>query len=174
MLQRTEPDSLLNDRHSDFDTDSRNSVDWIGIEIRPNSASNRKALLVCVCFLSFSVALICIISALLGAWLVLPFAGLEIMVLAVGALLASSHATDVDSLVISRNFVHLTTRRRSNQSVTSFVRCWTRVRLIPGRTAHEPSRLVIDSQGRYRQIGEHLMESARRKLHRQLIDTIRN
>lgn len=144
------------------------------IIIQSNECLHRYGLVMCICFLSISMFVISIMMFVLGAWLVLPFAGAELVVLIVGAWISSSHCSDADSLTISKNYVHLTKRRRMCKTVKSFPRQWTYFKLEPGCTKHEPSRLLVGSQGKYQEIGEYLIESARQRLYSQLINWIRN
>ena len=146
----------------------------IRVQLRPNSSQHKKALLLCVLFLSCAVIAIAIIFALFGAWLVLPFAGLEILLLAVGAVSVCSQTGDIDLLVISRNYVHLTQRRRSSESVTSFIRQWTKIVLAPGKTRHDPIRLLVINRAQKIEIGEFLIESSKVRLYHQLTDQVSN
>ena len=83
----------------------------IRVDLHANDRTNRRALLNCVFFLAMVVLAIGIMFALFGAWLILPFAGLEILLLATGALIGCSRTDDADTLVISKNYVHLKQRR---------------------------------------------------------------
>lgn len=146
----------------------------IRVNLHANHRKNKTALLICVLFLTLTVLAIGIIFALFGAWLILPFAGLEILLLATGVLVVCSRTDDADTLVISKNYVHLKQRRGSIQSVNSFIRKWTNVQLMPGKTGHEPSRLLVVCRANNFEIGEFLIESSRRSLYRQLTEWIRN
>ncbi|MYI90202.1 MAG: DUF2244 domain-containing protein [Gammaproteobacteria bacterium] len=139
--------------------------DLIRIELRSNASTNQQALVICVLILSIAALAIAIIFALFGAWLVLPFAGLEILLLAIGTYIVCSHSDDADVLVISRNYVHLTQRRRSKQSVSSFFRQWTKFVLLPGKTGQEPVRLLVVSRAKELEIGEFLIESSKKRLY---------
>ena len=154
--------------------DIRVQPDLIRIYSESNARLNQKSLFIGVLILSSVVVLISIIFALFGAWLILPFAGMEILLLATGAMIAGSHAHDADLLVISQKHVHLTKRRRSNRSVNSYVRHWTYASMEAGKTGHEPSRLLLGSHGENQEIGEYLTESSKRILCQQLIKWIRN
>ncbi len=142
------------------------------IELRPNSRNNKKALVICVAFVSLVAIAIAIMFALFGAWLILPFAGLEILLLAISALIACSHTSDADLLVISQNYVHLTQRRRSGHSVASFFRQWTKIALTPGKTGHEPVRLLVINRAQEFEIGEFLLESSKIRLFHQLTEQV--
>lgn len=152
-----------------FDTDG-----MVRLEIRPNESGNRRALLLCALVLILVVATIGIIFALQGAWLVLPFAGLEILILATGAICVGLRAENYESVLISRNFVHVTKFRRPRVTVKSFAKHWICVQLCSGRTRHEPSRLVVGLSGQQEEIGSCLTEYSRKRLYRQLKDWLKN
>ncbi len=145
----------------------------IEIQLEANGRGNTRILAICVAIVSFVVVLIAIICALFGAWLVLPFAGAEVALLALGAWLCCMHARHTDSLVISDSYIHLTQSRRSRQTVYSFVRHWTDVAMHPGGTRHEPEKLYIGSHGRYCLIGEFLTQRNRLAVYEQLNKQVR-
>ena len=146
----------------------------VQITLKPNGSGNRQALFVCASILSFSIFLIGIISAVFGAWMVLPFAGLEILVLAVGTLAVRAHADDVDVLTISKNHVHLTTRRPSGIKVKTIARQWTQIRVEPGPTRHAQSRLLVGAHGQYVEIGQFLVDHMKHRQCQLLENLIRN
>lgn len=170
----THPEIKFNPQGSTTNVAIQFDGQFIRIDLHANDRTNRRALLNCVFFLTMVVLAIGIMFALFGAWLVLPFAGLEILLLATGALIVCSRTDDADSLVISKNYVHLKQRRGSIQSVNSFIRKWTKIQLMPGKTGHEPSRLLVVCRADNIEIGEFLIESSRRRLYRQLTEWVRN
>ena len=146
----------------------------VRLKIRPNESGNLRALLICVLVLILVIAAIGIILALQGAWLILPFAGLEILILATGAICVGLRAKNYESVIISRNFVHITKFKRPRFTVKSFAKHWIRVQLYSGRTRHEPSRLVVGLSGQLEEIGSCLTECSRKRLYRQLKDWLKN
>ncbi len=146
----------------------------VTVTIRSNREQNSKALLLGTIFLAVVLLCIGIIFAILGAWLILPFAGLELLLLCVCALIAGAQNQDNDRLAISDKYVHLTRNRRSNQTVNSFIRQWTRVLLQAGSTKHEPMKLLVGSHGQYREVGQHLVDHSKRRVHQQLKTWISN
>lgn len=175
-------DVTYHDRQFDWHTQTTQPIgdfkiqrdgELIRVTLRPNAARHQQALMVCVLFLSCAAIAIAIIFALFGAWLILPFAGLEIMLLAIGAVSVCSRTGDSDLLVISRNYVHLTQKRRSNRSVNSFIKQWTKIVLTPGKTSHEPVRLLVVNRVQELEIGEFLIESSKVRLYHQLTEQVR-
>jgi uncharacterized membrane protein len=134
------------------------------IEICPHcSLSVRAALFFfgSLCFVSFSIAGL---MASRGFWPVLPFSGLEMLLLgwALRQSMERRHhrqtvtVTDVDVSVELRDRVH------SVQHV--FPRHWAQVKLRRPASRLHPSRLTIESHGRQCELGSFLTEEERRGL----------
>jgi len=134
------------------------------IELVPNcSLTPRSARLFVgsLAILTFAVALF---FTARGLWPVLPFAGLEIGLLAwaVKASLRSGARREV--IVVSDETVTVERGLPGGMSLMVFPRHWARVKLRdPQRTQH-PSRLVIESHGRACEVGRFLTEEERRSL----------
>ena len=137
-------------------------------EIRPNCSMSPRGLVVTM----MCLAAVCLIIALgffvVGLWLVLPFAGLEIFVvgLAVGYTLRRSRDYEIieidgADIVVTKHVA----RFRGNQTHRfSFQKYWARVCLTPGRTRLRNNRLTIGSHGRFVEIGAQITDEAREKL----------
>jgi uncharacterized membrane protein len=102
-----------------------------------------------------------------GLWPVLPFAGLELTVLgwALCASLRRRHCSQ--TVTVTDGQVEVVTRDQRGARAVSFSRHWSSVRLVRG-TGWQPSRLVIESQGRACEVGALLTEDERRELHARL------
>ena len=146
-------------------------ADGVRVEIRPNGSSNRRALLICIGLLVFVNGSIGLFFLALGAWPVLPFAGLEALLLA-GAAYSVLRAQRVEVLTISSRCVHLTIRHGKRRKVRTFMRYWTQAKWEPGRGGNEQSRLFLVSKGRVQEIGCNLIENKKSDLHRQLTEIL--
>ena len=134
------------------------------IDICPNcSLSPRGArwFFVSIVVASLSVALP---ISLLGFWLVLPFAGLEIAL--VGWALRSSMARRFErqSIIISADTVAIEDVAPPHESRVEFPRHWAQVRIRAGGSPLHPSRLTVESHGRRHEIGRFLNEQERQGL----------
>jgi len=101
--------------------------------------------------------------AVLGYWLILPFAGLEIGLLAwaLGALRSREH--DYETLTIDGDAVLLEWRQGRQTGCREMNRLWVRVECgcsTPGRNCH----LSVSSHGRETEVGHYLSDEARLKL----------
>jgi uncharacterized membrane protein len=121
--------------------------------------------------LSGCVALISLYFASLGAWLVLPFTGLEILVIG-GAIYAQSCCAHRHQIIrVDRTQIEIHDTRKPALSKT-FPRAWSRIVQTRDFKGWYPSRLLIGSHGEFVEIGKHLMEDERESLANQLRYTI--
>lgn len=105
--------------------------------------------------------------ALAGAWLIAPFAGLEVAVAGMALYLLYRHAGDYERIDIEGHRVHIARRCGNREVRHDFERYWTRARLVHGEGLR-PSRLWIGSHGRFVEVGATLDEDARRQLAQRL------
>jgi uncharacterized membrane protein len=102
-----------------------------------------------------------------GYWPVLPFAGLELALLAFALRLSLKRRHVVQTVEIGETGITVTSRDASGERATQFSRHWARVTLRDPR-GWQPSRLLIESHGRACEIGAFLTEEERRALGRRL------
>jgi uncharacterized membrane protein len=134
------------------------------IEICPNcSLSVRQAALFfgSLCFVSFAVAGM---LALQGFWPVLPFAGLEMIVLGWALKTSLARRFHRQTITVSDADVSVESRDRAYCSQVVFPRHWAQVKLRRPASRLHPSRLTIESHGRQCELGSFLTEAERRGL----------
>jgi uncharacterized membrane protein len=102
-----------------------------------------------------------------GYWPVLPFAGLELALLAFALAASLKRRHYVQTVEIDETDIRITTRGPGGELATQFSRHWARVTLRDPR-GWQPSRLLIESHGRACEIGAFLTEEERRALGRRL------
>jgi len=93
--------------------------------------------------------------AIAGAWLILPFAGLEVLLLGGAFLLHARHATDYERIALERGWLRVEVvegRRRARYELD--------VRRV--RIEIEDSRVVLREAGEALELGRHLDEQSRR------------
>ncbi len=118
-------------------------------------------------FVFWSLAAVCLATssgfALLGYWLILPFAGLEIGLLAwaLGAL--RSQEGDYETLTIEGDVVVLEWHAGTNGERREMNRQWARV-VCDCRTPGRDCRLSLSSHGRETKVGQYLSDEARLQL----------
>lgn len=134
------------------------------IEIAPNcSLTPRSAMLffVPLCGVSLSIAGI---FTTRGFWPVLPFAGLEMVVLAWALQASLRRRLQSETITLSEAEVAVEARNGSRHAKAVFPRHWARVKLRAARSPLHPSSLTIESHGRACEIGAFLTENERRGL----------
>ena len=141
-------------------------------EYRPNCSLSPYAAAVFFAVVSTTSLMVAGYFVTLGLWPVLPFAGLELALLA-GVLIHSlkrGRWHEVVSVSPSTVEVDIFTGRARQR--IGFPRAWTRVELRRARFGGHPSHLLIGSRGRYVEIGRHLTEHERREQEKQLRQAI--
>lgn len=140
--------------------------------IRPNCSLSWRST---VWLLAGFAALIgCIATgfAFLGAWMILPFAGLEVAVLYIALYICAQRNSRCEVIAVGRDSVTVTRGRREPDEGHEFQRAWARV--VHEHPVHHwyPSRLLIRSHGREVEVGNCLTEEERKQLACQLVEAI--
>lgn len=100
--------------------------------------------------------------AMAGAWLIIPFAGLEIAALGVAACMILRRAGDFERLVFSGDHILVEVRERGLAQHFEFHRGWAR--LVTGETGS----VALRSHGRTVEIGRYCCADDRRVLEKEL------
>lgn len=98
-----------------------------------------------------------------GFWPVLPFAGLEFVLLWLALRGSMRRGQQRESISITTDHVTINSQLGVSQANTRFPRHWTRVKLRVPPTLH-PTRLSLESQGRACEVGKFLTDDERRAL----------
>ena len=116
-------------------------------------------------FLAGFSLMVALVFAALGAWLILPFAGLEAVALYLAFNWIARHAHDSESLVIRGDVVALAVRERAHTRYYEFNRVWAKV--VVNRHA-QGLRLVLRSHGSEVEVGRYLDGGGRKTLAQEL------
>jgi uncharacterized membrane protein len=140
------------------------SAPFYQVELRPNCAlTPRRARL----FFA-SIAIPCFAVAgyftARGFWPVLPFAGLEIVVLGAALVWTLRRSRMLERVTITEQEVCIEVTDGALAERVVFPRHWSRVTLRAPHSALHPSRLLIESRGREFEVGGFLTEDERRAL----------
>jgi uncharacterized membrane protein len=103
--------------------------------------------------------------ALLGAWLVLPFAGIEIAVLGAALTWVTRHAFDYESICFNGGMLEVEIADGDGLVRRKFNPAWASL-VVENRGA--ATRIAVRSHGSELEIGRHLNAEARRSLAREL------
>ena len=143
-------------------TDVRESGEFLLVARRNNSLSATGGALVLGSLVLISLA-ISLAFAYLGAWLVLPFTGVEMGVLWLAFRHVQRHAADFESLAIKGDRVLVERWDRGKMSRFELNRYWAQV-----VCEANGSRLALRSHGREIEVGKHLCETERADMAREL------
>ena len=142
--------------------------------VRPNRSLSREGMV--FAFVSITAVLFTIAGAftLMGAWLIFPFAGLEVLVLGGAFLWFYRHYDDHEYIVIDAGEVTVTRRVAGHQSVHSFQRYWTRVTLERDTHPLRPPHVLLGSHGVRLEVAADLSAEERLDFARHLAAAIRH
>jgi uncharacterized membrane protein len=143
------------------------SSEFFRIARRNNSLSSTGRLLVFAFIFAVSVGIACVF-AYLGAWLILPFAGIEMGVLFWAFRYIDRHAADYERIAISGDRVGVEIGEAGRTRSHELSRSWARV-VLDG----DGKRLALRSHGREVEIGRHLSNAQRITLARDLGSQLR-
>lgn len=102
--------------------------------------------------------------ALQGFWPILPFAGIEIGLLAWAVRASMRRGSEREFIVVTEDEVSIERQTPSGSRRTVFPRHWARVTLRGPQPAQHPSRLLIESHGRACEVGRFLTEDERQRV----------
>jgi len=136
----------------------------LSIEIRPNcSLTVRRARLFFASACAVPVGLGGFL-ALKGFWPILPFAGLEMALLAWALKVSLERRFHSQTITVTESDISVESRERARSARIVFPRHWARVKLRRPAASLHPSRLTIESHGRQCELGSFLTEEERRGL----------
>ena len=131
---------------------------------RPNnslSPENSLKLMMVLAIIAFMVALA---FTHVGAWLVLPFAGSELLAFSYAFYYVYLHSSDFESIAIENDKIIVEKRNFRETSITEFRRYWTQVnvRSVSGKGVVSKNGLFISSHGKEIEFGKHFINDEQR------------
>lgn len=156
------------------------AVSDLGYKIiaRPNNSLTPQASIKVLGALAGIVLVIGFGFARMGAWLVLPFAGLEILAFTYAFYYIHLHSTDFESITIEADKVVVEKRNYKEVTTTVFHRHWAQVNLREVSSVGGvigKSGLFIRSHGKEVEFGKSFMNDEQRaKLARELKQKLKN
>jgi uncharacterized membrane protein len=137
--------------------------DRFEILIRPNRSMSPSAMLVLVAAVTLVSLIVGVGFWMMGARLVLPFVGLEALLVATVFGMLYRHRADCERIAIDDERVDLVKRVADRETRDGFQRYWAQVRTDRTRDARMP-RVLLGSHGRFVEIGSALDGSGREEL----------
>lgn len=134
-------------------------------------ARHAAVFVICFAVLSLTIALS---FFSLGLWLVLPFAGLEILVVGVAIGYSMARSQGYEWIVVTDRDVSVLKSQFGKSQRYEFQRYWTQVRLEAAGSRLQPDRLIVGSHGRFVEIGRELIDEERESFAARLAEAVRS
>lgn len=132
--------------------------------IRPNSAFNTRSWRWVFSLLAVVCLGIAVRFALLGYWMILPFALLDVLAVGLVLLVMARRSAYAEKIIITWQSVTIRHVQRKNRQRWTFPLYWTQVRLEKPRHRWYAHRLLVGCKGRWVEVGQCLTESERSSL----------
>ncbi len=133
-------------------------------EIRPNSGFNTRSRLWVFALLAVTCLSIAIRFALLGYWLILPFAILDVVAVGLILYLLMRSNAYVEKIRIRPDTLVIRHIEKRNRHSWTFALAWVQVVLESPRHRWYPHRLLLGSKGEWVEIGRCLTDPERQSL----------
>ena len=144
------------------------AAEYVYTARRNNSLSSSGRRLVFAFILTVSFGIAAAFSMVLGAWPILPFAGVEMAVLYVAFRYIDRHAGDYERITIRGDSVAVEVRDGTDIASFELSRYWAQV-----VCEHAGARLALRSHGREIEVGRHLCDEQRLEMARGLARELR-
>jgi len=144
------------------------SANYVYTARRNNSLSSSGRLFVFSFILTVSLGIALAFSLLLGAWPILPFAGLEMVVLYLAFRYMDRHAGDYERITIQGDNVAVEVQEGRHVTRLELNRYWARVVCDA-----DGGRLALRSHGREIEVGKYLCAGERADMARELARELR-
>ena len=132
---------------------------------RPNNSLSPENSLRLMVVLAIVTLVIALSFVHVGAWLVLPFAGLELAAFAYAFYYVYRHSNDFESIFIEDDRVVVEKRSYKEASIIEFQRYWTQVyvrNIDAGKGVFNKRGLFIGSHGKEVEFGKHFISDEQR------------
>lgn len=129
--------------------------------VRPNRSLSRQGMVLAYLFITAVVLMIAAVFTVLGAWLILPFSGLEALLFGGAFLWFHRHYDDHEYIVINGDTITVTSRAGDREDVYVFQRYWARLTVEIDPRSWRPPHLILGSHGTRLEIASHLSAEER-------------
>lgn len=143
------------------------------IVIRPNSNFTGRGAFWLFCAMAIPVLGVGLAWALRGYWLILPFAGLELVVLGIALAITVRRGRYREVIRFGESHVRVRRGYLGRQEQVEFPRPWTRAWIEPGASPALPGRLFLGAGGMSCELAACLTEEERQSLCRRLRELTR-
>jgi len=138
------------------------------IVLRPNASLGPGQMRWLLAFMAMVMGSIAAVFAYAGGWLVLPFSGLEWLLLAYCFHISRKRTSICEVITITESLVQIERGRHRPEQSWRFQRAWVMLDWARSPIRGHPSRLCLKLHGRSVEIGGFLVEDERKALAREL------
>ena len=133
------------------------------ILITRNSSLTRTQIKLIIGFFAIVLGTIATVFYIQGVWMVLPFAGLELLAVSAGFYTCLRHKHDFELIKVGNNQVEVKRQVANRKQSYCFQIYWTKICLEMTKGWY-PSRLWVRSKGRHVELGQWLTDTERQQL----------
>jgi len=148
-----------------FRPSGKNAEEFI---VMPNRAMNRRALVTVFLVMAAVTLSIGTMFFWQGVTLILPFSGLEVLLMGAGLYITAWRGGLREVILITDDMIQVERGHRELEEVHSFQRAWAKIVLERSWNSWYPSRLLLRSHGQQIETGHFLNEQERQGLARLL------
>ena len=130
------------------------------ITVRPNRSLSWRQTKTLLLFFACVLSMVALYFWQLGAWMVMPFLGVELMVIVGAFYFHCLRSSRGESIEFGDEKVWIETR----EGRAGFSRPWVQVRLVGNSISGHPRRLIVGAHGRFLQIGSFLHDGEKELL----------
>ena len=136
------------------------------VTFKPNSALSATIKQKVLLLITFVPLVVGVAFAYIGAWLILPFVGLEIVALAYAFYYINKHEADYESISIEGDT--LTIERCTGENITKETINTYWLKVVKHELANGELHLYLQSHGKETEVGRYLTRKQREQLAKQL------
>lgn len=146
--------------------DLTETAEWTMIT-RPNCSLSATGRLLFFCVMLLLSLVIAVAFATMGAWLILPFSGLEVFALGWALYYIGCHGNDYECIVITRDRMIVETRSHKTVHQVEFQRYWARIVVLVA-SGRGRCRIWVRASGQEVELGQFVNDDDRIALAQQL------
>lgn len=134
------------------------------IRLSPNQSTHWQVVLLLVSILSLIIFIIALYMTSQGAWVVLPFSGLEILGIVVANYLVLHHNAQREVIAFSDDTITIERGKKHPCVCLTLPRHETQSRIIPASHVWYPEQVILFAKNKHATIGKFLNEEDRKHL----------
>ena len=144
--------------------ESNKEKDFHRILIRPNQSISWKSSIVFILVIAFTCLTIGLGFAYVGATLILPFAGLEVLFVGICVYLVLNKTSQQEVITLSKDKLIIEKGAYKIKQVCEYFRLWSYISVERPRHPWYPAHIVVTSKGERVPLGDFLNEQEKEEL----------